>query len=233
MRGQRLDEREFVFGQAEALAIILRPGTRIGHEDHRCGLFDQRRGDAAVERVACRLGGKADQCIALPERLQPVADAGGEHLVVERLPALVDQDHRRFTIEPLVDPVEQIHHRRRAQLGAFQQCGHVEAHHAGRQVEPVGCIVEQPAMLPVLDPCRKPVGQIARLRAAAAREQFAEVPQTTQRGIVGISRIDRSGDCRQFLRAIGSEQHAQPVAQEAAIDRIVGQGQRVEACRLA
>src|SRR5690606_39431027 len=66
----------------------------------------------SVERVARRLRGESDQRVALAQRLEPVADAGGEDLVVERLPALVDQDHRRLAVEPLLDAVEQVHHRR-------------------------------------------------------------------------------------------------------------------------
>ena len=49
---------------------------------------------------------EADQSIAFAQCLQPVADAGGEDGIVERLPALVDQDHRRRAVEPLLDAME-------------------------------------------------------------------------------------------------------------------------------
>ena len=73
-------------------------------------------------------------------------------VVVERLPALVDQDHRRLAVEPLLDAVEQVHHRRRAQPRAVEQRGHVEAEDARAQVEPVVVVVEQPGVLAVVDP---------------------------------------------------------------------------------
>ena len=233
VRGQAADQRQLMRGQAEAVAIILRPRPRIGHEHQRRGLFDQGGRDPAVERVARALGGEADQRVALPQRLQPVADARGEHLVVERLPALVDQDHRRLPVQPLLDAVEQIHHRRRPQPRAVEQRGHVEAQHARAKVEPVGGIVEQPAMLAILDPRAQPVGEVARLRPPRARQQLAEPAQPAQAGIVAIGGIDRAGDGRQLLRPGGLQQHRQPVAQEGAVERIVGQRQRVEAGRLA
>ena len=57
--------------------------------------------------------------------------------------------------------------------------------------------------------------------------------EAAQGRIVGIGRIDRRADRSQFFRARRAEQHAQPVAQERAVARRIGQRERVEARRLA
>ncbi len=129
--------------------------------------------------------------------------------------------------------MEQIHHDRRAQLGIFQQRGHVKAHHAGREVELVGGIVEQPAMLAILDPRRQAIRQITRLRAAISGYQLLKMTQAAQRAVIGIGGIDRCGDRCVFFRPIGFEQHGEPIAQEAAIGGSVRQSKWVEAGRLA
>ncbi len=117
--------------------------------------------------------------------------------------------------------------------GIFQQRGHVEAEHAVGQVQPVFRIVEQPGVLAVLDPRAQPVGQIAGLRTAGAGQQFPEMAQPAQRRIVGVGRIDRRCDGRDFFRPVRLQQHAQPVAQKGAIGWRVGQRQRVETGRFA
>ncbi len=223
-----------MLGQAEAVAIVLGPRARIGHEHHGRGLLDQRGRDAAVERVARTLGGEADQRVALAQGLEPVADARGEHLVVERLPALVDQDHRGRAVEPLVDAVEQVHHHRRAQARAFKQRGHVEADDAGGQVEPVMLVVEQPAVFVALRPGFEPAGKIAGLRTTRTGQEFAEMRQAPQRRIVGIGCIDRARDGRVFFRPCGGQQDAEPVAQESrGWPGLSGSAKRIEAGRMA
>ena len=103
-----------------------------GTEDLGGGLLDDGAGDAAFEGVLGRLGGEADQAVALAQGLFPVLDPGDEHIVVQRLPALIDDDQGGMPVETLLHPVEQVHHGRRAQGGVVQQLGHVEAQRRGR-----------------------------------------------------------------------------------------------------
>ena len=119
--------------------------------------------------------------VALAQRLQPVADARGEDLVVERLPALVDQDHRRLAVEPLLDAVEQVHHRRRAQPRAVEQRGHVEAERCAsvRSSRSSSLSNSQPCS-PLSIHGSSAAGEVARLRAAAAAEQLAEIAQPAE-----------------------------------------------------
>ncbi len=57
--------------------------------------------------------------------------------------------------------------------------------------------------------------------------------QAAQRRVVGIGGIDCSGDHRGLFRAGRSQQDLQPVAQEPAVGRRVGQCQRIEAGGMA
>ena len=92
--GQRADQLEFVRGEAEALDIIVGAGLGVGHEDLGRRLLDDRAGDPALERVLGALRGEADDAVALADRLLPILDPAHEDVVVERLPAFVDDDDR-------------------------------------------------------------------------------------------------------------------------------------------
>src|SRR3546814_13975351 len=64
--------------------------------------------DRAPLDVGKALRREDDRRIFLAERLQPFLELVAEHLVVEREPALVDQDQRRAPVETPPDPVEEI-----------------------------------------------------------------------------------------------------------------------------
>jgi hypothetical protein len=104
--GNCADELELVLGEAKAAAIFTRLSFGIGHEDLRRRLLDDRAGDPALEGVLSALRREAHDSVAFADRFFPVLDPAHEHLVVERLPAFVDNDDRRASVEPLFDPVE-------------------------------------------------------------------------------------------------------------------------------
>ncbi len=104
--------------------------------------------DPALERILRALRRKTDNAIALADGLLPVLDPAHEDLVVQRLPALIDNDDRRRAIEPFLDAVEEIEQGRRACLGSSRMRGHVEPDGLSGQVRPVLLIVEQPGPAP-------------------------------------------------------------------------------------
>src|SRR3546814_16541870 len=86
-------------------------GARLGvrHEDLRCRLFDDRAGDPAFEGVLFALGRKADNTAQLADRLLPILDPADEDIVIERLPALFDDDARGAAVGPLLNPAAPNH----------------------------------------------------------------------------------------------------------------------------
>ncbi|MNR29085.1 hypothetical protein D3C85_1464480 [compost metagenome] len=113
--------------QAEAANIIFSAGLGVDHEDLGRGLFNDGAGDAALERVLGALGGEADDAVALADRLFPILDAPHKDLVVQGLPALVDDDDGGGAVEPLLHAVEEVHHGRGAHGRIVEQHRHVEA----------------------------------------------------------------------------------------------------------
>ena len=221
--GQGADQLVLVRGQAEAFDIVRRARPAVGHEDLGRGLLDDRAGDPAFERVAGALGAEADHAVPLADGLFPILDAADERRIVQRLPAFVDDDDRGRAVQPLLDAVEQVHHRRRAHGRIVQDLGHVEADDAGVDVEAVVGVVEQPGVLAALAPGAQPRGQVAGAAAAARRGTVRQVAQAPVAGRLGVVGVDRVRDHRAVLgvhgRAVGGEQLAQPVGQELAVGR--------------
>ena len=80
----------------------------VGQEDAgRAALDDGGRDGAAID-VGERLGGEDDGGVLLAQRLQPLAQLRGEAAIVEREPALVDDEQRRPAIEAPFDAMEEI-----------------------------------------------------------------------------------------------------------------------------
>ena len=73
----------------------------------RAALDDGRRDGAAVD-VRERLRGEDDRGVLLPQRLQPLAQLPGEAGVVERQPALVDDEQGGAAVEAILDAMEQV-----------------------------------------------------------------------------------------------------------------------------
>lgn len=200
LRRQGADEFELVLGQAEADAVVLVLGAGVGHEDLRRRLLDDGRGDAAVERVPRRLRAEPQDGVALAQRLHPITDAGGEDLVVERLPAFIDHDQRRLAVEALLYAMEEVHHRRRTQDRVLEQRRHVETEGAGGGVQPVDRVVEQPGMLAPAHPWGEPGRQVAFLRAPPASQKFDEIPWPAISRLLLVVGRHRRGDGRLLLR---------------------------------
>ena len=74
-------------------------------------LLEPPREIAAFQRVIGILGAEAHQPVALADGLFPILDAADEHLVIKRLPALVDDDHRRAAVQPFIDAARLLVHR--------------------------------------------------------------------------------------------------------------------------
>ena len=109
----------------------------------RAALDDGGRDGAAVD-IGQRLRGEDDGGVLLAQRLQPLAQLRGEARVVEREPALVDDQQRRPAVEAAFDAMEEIGEHGGRRAGADQALG-LEGLHRGL-AEPLGLGVEQPAV---------------------------------------------------------------------------------------
>ena len=69
---QRAHQPELVFGETEAVDVLVGLRARIGQEDLRRGLLDDGRGDAAFQRVRRALRAEAHNAVALADRLFPI-----------------------------------------------------------------------------------------------------------------------------------------------------------------
>src|SRR3546814_13444511 len=70
---------------------------------------------------------------------------GAERIVPQGFPEFVDVDHKPPAVEETVDPVEHVHHERRANFGVVEKIGHVETDERRLQRQSVDLIVEHPA----------------------------------------------------------------------------------------
>ena len=109
---------------------------------------------------------KMTRGVLLPQRLQPFAELPGEAAIVEREPALVDDEQRRPAVEPVLDAVEQIGEHRGRRAGADQALG-LEGLDVGL-AEALGLGIEQPAP-GAADAYRAAAPASARWTAAAPR----------------------------------------------------------------
>ena len=172
--------------------------------------------------------GEPDDAVAFADRLFPILDAPHEDVVVERFPAFVDDDDGGRAIEPVLDPVEEIHHGRRADGGIVQDLRHVEADSPHGKVGRVHRIVEQPGALALPPPWAKPRPQIPRLRTPIAPEQLdqmAQAPEIGRRTVIGVDCILDPPD---LLEIDSASQLRQPFDQELAIGRRIAEHQRIE-----
>src|SRR3546814_1641276 len=97
--------------EAEAfvdLADLRLSGLWIGQEDAACAALHDGRRAAGVLDVRQRLRGEDHRHVFLAQRLQPLADARGEHRVVEEQPRLVENQHSRCAVETLVEARDQL-----------------------------------------------------------------------------------------------------------------------------
>ena len=72
--GEGAHQLELMVGEAETIDVVGRPRALIGKENLRRRLFDDRRGDAALQGVPGALGREADHAVALSDGFLPVPD---------------------------------------------------------------------------------------------------------------------------------------------------------------
>ena len=80
-------------------------------------------------------------------------------------------------VEPLLDAVEQVHHRRRAQRRIVEDRGHVEADDCGGQVDAVASLSNSQARSPSPHQGSRRDQRSPALGPAAAAEQFGKMAQ--------------------------------------------------------
>ena len=231
--GERADDLIFVVREAEAADIILDPGARIDHEDLRRRLFDDRAGNLALQRILCALRGKADNAVALSDRLFPILDPPHEHFVVERFPAFVDHNDRRRPVEPFLDAVKQVHHGGGADRGIVEDRSHVEADGIRGEIGQISLVVEQPGTFALAPPRTQARPQIGGMRAVATAKQLDQMPQPTVLEILREIGVDRVLDPLDIFEVGPACQLRDPVAQKLPIGGSVGDLQRIEARRRA
>ena len=120
-------------------------GLRVGQEDAARAALRDGRCDAGVLDVGQRLRGEDHRHVFLAQRLQPLADARGEHRVVEEQPGFVEDQERGRAIKTLVEAGKQITEHRQHSSTARHQLLHLEALHVGR-AQPVAVGIEQTAV---------------------------------------------------------------------------------------
>src|SRR3546814_7051018 len=119
---------EFGFGQCEAFDIIAPRTEGIRQHDFGGDLFQNRMADVALERIGRRLRGEYQHRIALAVSFEAILREAPEGVVAQRLPELVDADNHPLACQELVDPVKQIQHDRRANVGIVEKIGRSEEH---------------------------------------------------------------------------------------------------------
>ena len=164
-----------------------------------------------------------------------------EHLVVERLPALVDDDDGGLAVQPLLHPVEQIHHRRGAGGGVVQHLGHVEAEGALVEIQLVGGVVEQPRVVAAAVPGGQPALQ-GRWRSGGALPRNSSARWRRRRYSTGWAKLAstastmraRSSGVELAVRSVPSAlaSRATQSARKRRLAGLVGQPQRVQPARL-
>src|SRR3546814_923236 len=112
------DELELGAGEAESIDIINLSAVGVGQEDLGGDLLHYAVRDVRSQSVSRALRPEHQKGILLPVGLQAVLREGAEGIIAQRLPELVDVDHEATAIEQGIDPVEHVHHQRRAdQIG--------------------------------------------------------------------------------------------------------------------
>src|SRR3546814_3865260 len=86
---------DFDLPPVEAEALVDRANLRLGRlrvrqEDADGAALDDRGRDAGVLDVRQRLRGEDDAHVSFAQRLEPLADARGEHRVVQEQPGLIE-----------------------------------------------------------------------------------------------------------------------------------------------
>ncbi len=168
--------------------------------------------------------------------LQRLIDESGENLVVQQLPAFIEEDHDRLPVKQLLDAMEDIEQGRRAGRCVAQHARHVEAEN-GRHRKRVFRVVEQPTALIRPHPWLQARIEIVIAGAHRTAQQLGELlhGSTFRRRARHLG--DRVADdlllARRVGVSVGSTQHeAEKLEEKIPVARRIGQAQRIEAGRL-
>ncbi len=134
----------------------------VRQQESRRAAFDDSRRDGAAVDVAEALRRKDQRSILLPQRLQPFAELLREGIVIEREPALVDDEQRGSSVEPITDPVEQVREDGGRRAGSHQPLD-LEGLHI-RRSEPFGLGIKQPAIGSTYAVCAERLLQVIGLQ---------------------------------------------------------------------
>ena len=118
-------------------------GALVGQEQTRGAAFDDGGGDGAGLDIGQRLGCEHDASVLLAQRLEPFPQLRAKRRIVEREPALVDDQQCRPAIQASFDAMEQIGEHGGSRGGANQPLG-LESRNVGL-AETFGFSVQQPA----------------------------------------------------------------------------------------
>ena len=83
-------------------------GAFVRKKHPRWAALDDRRRDGRIVDVGKTLSCEDDGSVFLSQRFQPFAKLAGEAFIVERQPALVDDEQRRTSVEPVSNTVKEI-----------------------------------------------------------------------------------------------------------------------------
>lgn len=140
--GQRLHQFVLVTAKPEAIDVIFRTRLGVDHEDLGRCLLDDCAGDPALKRVLRTLCGEADNAVAFADRFLPVLDTPHENIVIQGLPTLIDYDDRGRPVEPFLDALEEVQHRRGTRDRIVEDRGHVEPDRLRSKIGAVFLVVE-------------------------------------------------------------------------------------------
>ena len=136
--------------------------------------------DGARLDVGERLRGEHDARVLLAQRLEPLAQLRPEGRIVEREPALIDDQQGRASVEPALDTMEQVGEHGRCRAGADQSFSFEGLDI--RLAKPFGLGVQQPA------PRASDAIRLQRLLQRGGLEQDREAREGTFAG-PGRSRV--------------------------------------------
>lgn len=147
-------------------------GLRVRQKNPTGAAFDHRRGNARILDVGQRLRGEDDADVLLPQCFEPLADAGGEHRVIEEQPGFIEDQQRGRAVEALIEAGEQVPQHGQHRRLAVHQLFHLEALHTA-ETQAVRISVQQLAVGTAQHIGRECLAQCVRLQQHRQARQRA------------------------------------------------------------
>src|SRR3546814_4189015 len=108
------DELEFRLGQTQSIDIVRFAAVGVGKQYLGRNLLHDAVRNVRTQRIRRALRAEDKKGILLAVGLEAVLREGAERIVPQGFPEFVDVDHKPTAVEETVDPVEHVHHERRA-----------------------------------------------------------------------------------------------------------------------